>query len=445
MTKRACVDRLVLAMVAILAVGGGAVPLHAQSSRGDLAALKADVERTFDVLPLRDGLALRPRSSGGVRSVEIANGVIAIDGQVVSGGELRDKLGASADLVLRLSYLDADGRRTLFSSGASVPAPVAPPAPSVITPQPPASQPDVPRRTRRGRGRNSGDRVRVGGSVTVLEAEIVDGDVVSIGGVSRVNGEVRGDVVGVGGGVELGPRAIVTGNVVAVGGPLRRDPASRVDGNVQEVGFGDFRNTRWSAWPFFSGWGSSLFALVGVLARLAILCLLSALVMLFARQQAERAGARAMSEPLKSGAIGLLAQLLFIPVTVIAVVVLVVTLVGIPLLLLLPFAALGLALIGLVGFTGVAGRIGTIVLGRSGMSVENPYATTLAGVVIVLAPLVLARLIGVGGGVLLPAAFALRGVGLVCEYLVWTVGFGAVALARFNRPPALSPDHAQAA
>jgi Flp pilus assembly protein TadB len=56
----------------------------------------------------------------------------------------------------------------------------------------------------------------------------------------------------------------------------------------------------------------------------------------------------------KAGAIGLLAQLLFIPMLVITIVVLVATLIGIPLLVLVPFAIIGLGAVGLVGFTGVA-------------------------------------------------------------------------------------------
>src|SRR5215210_6235600 len=96
------------------------------------ATLKGDVERRFDVLPLRDGLALRPKTPlAGVRSVEITGGTIAIDGQPATGSELRQKLGPEADQVLQLSYLADAARRALFAPAAPTPAPppAAPAAP----------------------------------------------------------------------------------------------------------------------------------------------------------------------------------------------------------------------------------------------------------------------------------------------------------------------------
>jgi hypothetical protein len=142
-----------------------------------------------------------------------------------------------------------------------------------------------------------------------------------------------------------------------------------------------------------------------------------------------------MNEPLKSGAIGFLAQLLFLPVLVITIVVLVVTIIGIPLLLLIPFLILGLALIGLVGFTGVAHHVGGWLNTRMGWSNDNPYVTTIIGIAAVLSPAILARLLGLVGFLAVPFTFGLGLIGILVEYLAWTVGFGAVALARFNRQP----------
>src|SRR6187399_3011449 len=76
----------------------------AQTRRSDPASLRADVEQRFDVLPISGGVALRPKdASRGIRSIEIVDGPLAVDGQPVTGTELRDKLGADADLVLELS------------------------------------------------------------------------------------------------------------------------------------------------------------------------------------------------------------------------------------------------------------------------------------------------------------------------------------------------------
>jgi hypothetical protein len=276
--------------------------------------------------------------------------------------------------------------------------------------------------------------VQFGSSVHIREGEVVDGDVVDIGGAVTVDGEVRGDVVAVGGPLTLGPKANVTNNVVVVGGPLNRDVGARIGGRVQTVGVGNLNlgNMRWTANPLWLFWGSmvgSAFALVFTLTRLAILCLLAALVVLFGRSYVERTADRAANETVKAGAIGFLAQLLFLPVLVITIVILVMTIIGIPLLLLLPFVFLGLGIVAVVGFTAVGYRLGGLLLLRMGWATDNPYTTTIAGIILVMSPLLLSRVLGL----VVPFTFGLGLIGMLLEYVAWTVGFGAVALARFNR------------
>jgi hypothetical protein len=365
-----------------------------------------------------------------VQSIEVTNDLIAIDSQPVTGPELRQKLGADdADLVRQFSYLTRDQQRDLFSASRDTSTP------NVLPPLPPPPPEPLPRLERRNRGRRDGDRVQFGSSVHIREDEVVDGDVVAIGGAVTIDGEVRGDVVAVGGGATLGPKANVANNVVVVGGPLNRDPGSRIGGRVQTVGVGsmNFGDWRWTANPLWLFWGSMVgaaFALVFTLTRLAILCLLAALVVLFGRSYMERTADRVATETVKAGAIGLLSQLLFLPVLVITIVVLVMTIIGIPLLLLLPFAFLGLGIVAVIGFTAVGYRLGTLLMARLGRPADNPYITTIAGIVLVLSPLLVARLIGL----IVPFTFGLGLIGMLLEYVAWTVGFGAVALTRFSRP-----------
>jgi hypothetical protein len=104
------------------------------------------------------------------------------------------------------------------------------------------------------------------------------------------------------------------------------------------------------------------------------------------------------------------------------------------LLALIPFALMALAVIGLVGFTGVAQRVGVFVAGRSGMSGESYYVTTMIGIAFLLAPAIVARLLAmVGGGWVFPVTMTLSLASWCMEYAAWTVGFGAMALARFQR------------
>ncbi len=414
--------------------------LSAQAGGDDSAALRSRIERRFDVFPLRDGALLRPRDPRGFGSVEVSGGAIAIDGKPVTGAELREKLGADAELVLRLSYLSDADRRALFGAPRDQ-------QPTAETPPPLAERPRAERESRRERrarrANRDQDRVRIGGSVSVAADEVVEGDVVAIGGSASVDGEVHGDVVAVGGNITLGPRASVDENVVVVGGVLNRDPSARIGGRIQQIGVGPFRMGRWAwAGPLVGRWGSMVggaFAFVATLARLVILCLFSALVVLLGHDYMEKVGMRAAAEPVKAGIIGLLAQLLFLPALVITIVVFVITIIGIPLLILIPFALLGLLVVALVGFAGVAYRLGGLVSSRLGWPSDNRYRVTITGVVLLMAPVLLARVAGLGGGVMFPMTFALGLIGAAVEYLAWTVGFGAVALSRFARPPMLPP------
>jgi len=424
------------ALLTLVVVAGD--ELGAQRDQPDSSSLRTRIERRFEVLQIRDGVVLRLRdTSRGVQSVEVTNDLISIDGQPATGPDLQQKLGEDdANLVREFSYLTRDQQRDLFSS---LPAPPAPAAPSAVPAPPPPPEPaPFSRFGRRNRGRRDGDRVQFGSSVHIGEDEVVDGDVVAIGGAVTVDGEVQGDVVAVGGGLTLGPKANVANNVVVVGGPLNRDPGARIGGRVQTVGVGsmNFGDWRWTANPLLLFWGSMVgaaFALVFTLTRLAILCLLAALVVLFGRSYMERTADHAAAETVKAGAIGLLAQLLFLPVLVITIVVLVMTIIGIPLLLLLPFVFLGLGVVAVIGFTAVGYRLGHIVLTRLGWATDNPYTTTIAGIVAVMSPLLLARLLGLVGVVMVPFTFGLGLIGMLLEYLAWTVGLGAVALTRFGR------------
>jgi hypothetical protein len=269
------------------------------------------------------------------------------------------------------------------------------------------------------------------------------GDVVAIGGSATIEGPVGGDVVSVGGSTTLGPKADVNGDVVVVGGTLHRDPASRIGGEVKEIGLGEINlwPGGWNLRPslngprglFFDSAVGSLFALVSTLSRLAVLCILASIVMLFSREYVERVGVRAASEPVKAGAIGLLIQLLFVPVLVATIVLMVITIIGIPLLLLIPFGILAAVLLALVGFTAVAYDLGHLAANRFGFAAQSPYMIAAIGIGLLLSPLVLSRLLGFAGGFLWPITGTLVFLGLCAEYLAWTVGLGAIALVRFDR------------
>lgn len=79
------------------------------------------------------------------------------------------------------------------------------------------------------------DIVRFLGNVTIESDEFIRGDVVTLRGTIKVQGEVDGDVVAVFGNVELDSTAQVNGDVVSVGGKIYRDKGSFVGGDLVQT------------------------------------------------------------------------------------------------------------------------------------------------------------------------------------------------------------------
>ena len=115
---RACIRFLLLLAATAASVPGVAAaqaPRGATVAQADLSpATRADVLRQFRVLVIRDGVVLTPRR-GEEKTIEIANGSIAVDGESVSGRELREQLGADANLVIQLSYASPEALRAAFA------------------------------------------------------------------------------------------------------------------------------------------------------------------------------------------------------------------------------------------------------------------------------------------------------------------------------------------
>lgn len=166
-----------------------------------------------------------------------------------------------------------------------------------------------------------GDLVVFGGNVTIEEDASLNGNLVVIGGTIRSNGETDGDVVAVGGQISLEEAALVTGDVVTVGGQLEQAEGATIEGEVINnaapnivlpngripptvpdvpvvpnvpspdfhVNFNPFTEV---FWIFF--WS-------------VVVAAFSMLLSLFLQPQIERTGNVIITQPLMTGAIGLLA------------------------------------------------------------------------------------------------------------------------------------------
>jgi hypothetical protein len=408
--------------MAVVALLGVSVQIcgHAQTT-GLSPEVRTQLRERYDIVVLQEGVALVPRQTGSdVRFIQIVDGVVTVDGDVLTGRQLRERLGPDADLVLQVSYLDRQQQRDL---AGVAPDPSSSPA---VVPEPPT--PAEVERTDVTRG----DIVRFGGPVTIGRNERVQGDVVAVGGPVDIQGEVTGDVSAIGGPITLGPQAVVRGDVHVIGGGLNRAPGARTLGRVDEVGGGGGGtfNRGWM-WPnMFGSWWARLGSLAATIMRLTLLVLLGLIAVAFALNPVERIAARSAVSPLRAGLVGLLAEVLFLPVLILTVVVLAVSIVGIPLLALVPFAILSVMLLMLVGFIGLAYQIGQRLNARFGWVSRGAYATVAIGIVAIGGLTLIAKLAGLVGGFLLGAP--LTALGYFVEYAAWTIGFGATILAWYE-------------
>jgi hypothetical protein len=394
-------------VVLVVVLSGLAVmTLHARQ-RDDAGDLRDRLRGQYDIVALQDGVGLMPRLQiPSIRIIEVRGGAVAINGEEVTGRQLREQLGADADMILRVSYMNPDQQRSLATS--------------------PARRDGGLRRARRG-----SDKVRLMGDVTVARDEQVRGDVVALLGSAQIDGEVDGDLTVVIGSASLGAESVVTGDVTVIGGVLNRAPGARVDGSIHDVGF---RRT-WSA-PSMSviplqGFFGRLGSLASTLVRITVLALLALVLMAVGRSSIERVADRAAADPWRAGLIGFAAQVLFVPALILTILVLAISIVGIPFLVLIPFGVvLGMILL-VIGFTGVAYHVGRLLNERTGATGRGEYLTVLLGVVTIAALTLLARSVALmAGGVL---GWPLSAVGYVVEYAAWTLGLGAAILAISRR------------
>ena len=402
--------------------------------------LRRVIEERYRVVPLQDGVALVPRRDRqDVKSIELSGDTVAINGTSVTGAELRERLKSDADAILALSYLDPAGRRALFEpqpkAGAQHPS-AAPGGEAV--PPPATGAPEGPVGRER-RGIRSDTRVHIGGGVQVDENESVDGPVVAIGGSVTVDGEVRQDVVAIAGNVRLGPKARVLGDVTAVGGTVERDPHAEIDGRINEIGFSGLPHLRFgrSFWLPATGFLAGAFepwvALMGTLFRMVLFGLLAFLVFVLARNPIARIERTVAVEPWKAGLVGLLTELLFIPLFVLTIVILAISIIGIPLLLFVPpLAILAFIAAFVFGFTGVAYRLGRWAQARFGWPPTNAFVLLLVGLLGIWSLTLVGRIVWLGGWPVWFVSTSLLIVGFLIEYVAWTVGLGAAVITRFG-------------
>jgi len=287
------------------------------------------------------------------------------------------------------------------------------------------------------KGHVHGARILVCRDYHLAAGEAVHGPVIVIGGTATIDGHADDDVVVLGGRARLGPQAVVDGEVVTVGGEADVNPLAKVHGGVDEtvVRFPDI-DGNWS--PVSRGWLAGLAFAVTVF-RLLIVLVVASLLTLVAPGWVRRISWRASEGMASAAAIGFACQIAFVPVLVVLVAALAVSIVGIPLIGAMPFLMAAAGLAGTAGFTAVAARIGARVRGTTVEASNALFVDVVIGIAVVSAVTVFARLASFGPFWTTPAAWSISAIGLLIEYVVWTIGIGAACaslIARWNGPQA---------
>lgn len=258
--------------------------------------------------------------------------------------------------------------------------------------------------------------VKINSDLFISEEEIVD-TALTIGGDAVIAGEVRGNVVAMGGDVVIRPTALVGGEAVAIGGRIFRDEGSVVEGELVEVL--PQVNLR-QLFAFLPAWlpgrpWVALFQAIYSLVLFLVFLALALLVEIFLPRQVT-----VVSQTLRGGVwmaliVGAGALAAFLPLVILVAL----TIVGIPLVpILFLFVSFGL-LLGLVAVTLLLGQRLLDLIRRG----EHRPSLTVSL-----------------GAICLGLVYLLPFLGGVALLLAAVIGFGAVMRSRFGTlpPPAVS-------
>ncbi len=430
-----------------------ALPPSAEGAALAGQPLRQQIEARFEVLPVSDGLLLRPRQPmDGIRALEVRDGELAIDGHPAEADDLERRIGVAAAAPVRaLLELDPDELRDMFDLSAA-PAPTAADESldERLQREMDEQRSEIDRRReemrqrieqemeRRGddlqrrqeealarslermahrsghrerdarvvmgtpvhvaKGETTGDVVAIGGGVTV-DGEVM-GDAVSVGGSARIDGPVTGSVVAVGGGVRLGPNARVMQDVVSVGGSVDRDPGAEVLGQVTEISlwqgmFGNFGGLRIPSVLRGLPVDESLPDLLRCVVVVVFLLLLGSLMAAVAPDKMERISYRIALEPLLAGIAGLAGLVIFVFGLVMVTILLAISILGIPLILLVPFAVLAAVVASIFSYYAAGHALARWSERRFGWRTGGTVRTAILGFFVLQGPWIMARLLDV--------------------------------------------------
>ncbi len=253
----------------------------------------------------------------------------------------------------------------------------------------------------------------LGGNVDLMQGSTVIGNVVILGGTAQAAGMINGNLVVLGGSTNLAATFVLNGNLTTAGGSLTRAPGATINGQINTGSASPiFVLPSGLRVPFSNPLQHPVLRGVGYLLGIILWALVAMLVAMFLPNPLTRIAHTGLSQPLLSGALGLLTAIL-VPIIL---VLLAITICLIPVSILGAFA---LAIAWAYGLIAFGLEVGKRI---SGAAKREWHPALSAGLGMLL---LMAILNGLQDFV--PC------VGWIPEVLVGLVGLGAVMLTQFGR------------
>ncbi|MEX0980090.1 MAG: hypothetical protein WDZ89_03290 [Gemmatimonadota bacterium] len=298
----------------------------------------------------------------------------------------------------------------------------------------------------------NGIRIHTGESVTIGEDEVVRGTLLVVDGDAEILGRVEGNVVILGGTLDLHEGSTVTGDVRwndgrvtgardVVEGRIRRvqpaeAPAAAAAAAREQVRDATRRTRSFNPLLHI---GRGIAGLFQNLISFAILALVGFGIIHFAGDRLDVVARTARRSAARSAAVGFAGAFLFLPVWILGMVALAISIIGIPALLAwIPLFPLAVGIAIVFGYMAIALNLGEWLAAQRfeklpWLRVSNPFMAIIAGLGLLLVPFVVANVIQMGGPWLRAMQGLFAALGGLAGVIAATVGLGAVLLSRGGR------------
>ncbi len=255
----------------------------------------------------------------------------------------------------------------------------------------------------------------VGGTVNLENGSTVNADVILIGSSGQAAGTITGNLVVLGGSLDLASTFILNGDLSTAGANINRAAGAQINGQINNGATAPiFVFPSGVRVPFSNPFQTPVLRGAGYLLGIILWALVAMLVAMFLHVPLARTSQTGLAQPLLSGALGLL-TIILVPIIL---VLLAITICLIPVSILGAFALAIAWAYGLIAFGLEVGK-------RISAAFKREWHPALAAG---LGTLLLMAILN-GLQTIVPC------IGWIPEFLVGLVGLGAVILTQFGRQP----------